>query len=179
MPVHLIIEDSKWHDLLGDIDALDVFASKICSSALEHVSALEALKEERQALSLTAVFVDDTRIQALNREFREQDKPTNVLSFPTHASMQMLLEAKPINAAQADDIYYLGDIILASETIAKEAKEQSKEIEDHVAHLLVHGVLHLLGFDHEEDVQAQEMEALEVEILRTLSIANPYEKSVY
>lgn len=105
---------------------------------------------------VSVVLTDDAHIQILNQQYRNQDKPTNVLSFPQ------------------DEGGLLGDIILAYETIAREAVEQNKVFDDHLKHMLVHGCLHLLGFDHETDDEAEEMEALEVLILDGLGVKNPY-----
>ncbi len=105
---------------------------------------------------LSFVLADNDFVQALNKTYRDQDKPTNVLSFPQ------------------DDGYMLGDVILAFETLASEAEDQSKALTDHFKHLICHGVLHLLGFDHIEDVEAEEMESLEVKILHALDVKNPY-----
>lgn len=112
--------------------------------------------EEGKAIAL--VLCDDAQIHEFNRNFRGKDKPTNVLSFPSEESDEW------------------GDILLAYETIAREAKEQGKTFEQHVTHLLVHGTLHLLGYDHEITQEAEEMESLEIAILSQLAIANPYEK---
>ena len=111
---------------------------------------------------LSLVLTDDARIRLLNRDWRGFDKPTNVLSFP---------------AADDDDEDpgpLLGDVVVAFETTAREAAEEGKRFDDHLAHLLVHGLLHLFGFDHEDDDEAEEMEALETEILAGLGIADPY-----
>lgn len=111
------------------------------------------------------VFDDDAAVQALNRDFRGQDKPTNVLSFP----------AEPIAAAtQFDDAQPLGDVILSLDTLGREAEALEIPPQDHATHLVVHGVLHLLGFDHMDETEATEMEALETEILGRLGIADPY-----
>jgi len=104
---------------------------------------------------LTIKFADDHAVQALNAQFRGKNKPTNVLSFP-------------------DDDRPLGDMILAYETVMREAAEQQKLFLHHVLHLVIHGTLHLLGYDHEENQQAEEMEALEITCLAKLGIANPY-----
>jgi len=109
---------------------------------------------------LSLVFTDDAQIQQLNRDFRDKDKATNVLSFPT-----------PFPDALQ------GDIILAYETIAREAGDKHIPLRDHVLHLLIHGFLHLQGYDHQEDAEAQIMEAIEVRALRRLGIDNPYEIS--
>jgi probable rRNA maturation factor len=110
-------------------------------------------------------FTDDDAIAAINAEWRGQGKPTNVLSFPAPADLPVPQgEARP-----------LGDIVLAHGVIAREAIEQGKTLRDHTVHLIVHGTLHLLGFDHETDDDAQEMEALETSILKGLGISDPYE----
>ena len=101
----------------------------------------------------------------LNRDFRGKDKPTNVLSFPFEVP-DFLIDEEPT----------LGDIIIAMPVIEAEAVEQKKSVEHHLAHMTIHGTLHLLGFDHIIDEEAEEMEALEIEILEKLGIANPYEE---
>lgn len=111
---------------------------------------------------LSIQVLDEDAIQTLNREFRGKDKPTNVLSFP--------YEAMP-----GVEIPLLGDIVLCAGVIAREAKEQQKSLQDHWAHMLVHGVLHLRGFDHIEDDEAEEMEALERSILSAHGVSDPYE----
>lgn len=108
---------------------------------------------------LSLIFADNDFVQKLNRDWRGQDKPTNVLSFPQNEAM------------------LLGDIILAYETVQREAKEQGKRLEDHAIHLIVHGLLHLLGYDHIDDLDAKNMENLEIHILQTLGIKNPYENN--
>lgn len=112
---------------------------------------------------ISVVLADDGKVQALNREYRGQDKPTNVLSFPNMET-----------ASAAGGRRLFGDVVLARETLQREAREQHKRLEDHLAHLVVHGVLHLLGFDHEEAAEAAEMEARERRILAGLGIADPY-----
>lgn len=110
--------------------------------------------------SLTVALSDDQRVQALNKRDRRKDKPTNVLSYPSGEKA------------------FLGDIVLARQTVWREAREQKKTPADHVAHLVVHGTLHLLGYDHEtSDADAERMEALERRILKKLGIADPYTPS--
>jgi probable rRNA maturation factor len=107
--------------------------------------------------SLTVALADDRRVRALNARDRKKDKPTNVLSYPS------------------GERGYLGDVVLARQTVWREAKSQGKTPADHVAHLVVHGTLHLLGYDHETgDADAERMEALERRILAKLGIADPY-----
>lgn len=111
--------------------------------------------------------VDLAESHELNLQYREKDKPTNVLSFPSDIPEEMLnvLDAEP-----------LGDLVICIPVVLQEASEQQKTPIDHFTHLLVHGVLHLLGYDHEtSEAEAEEMEALEIEILKKLGIANPYQ----
>jgi len=112
---------------------------------------------------------DDAEVQKLNAAFRGKDKPTNVLSFP-------MVQADLIEAmANTDDgEILLGDIILAQETCAREADERGISLADHATHLIVHGTLHLIGHDHENEVEAETMEALEIAALETLGLPDPY-----
>ena len=111
--------------------------------------------------SLTVLLASDARLKELNRDFRGKNKPTNVLSFP---------------AADNGD-GYRGDVALAYGVTFKEAQAAGKRFADHASHLVVHGVLHLAGYDHEKDRDAQVMEPLEVKILKRLGIADPYKVS--
>ena len=113
-------------------------------------------------VSVRVVGADE--MQQLNSEFREQDKPTNVLSFPAGD-----LAGLPDEAEQP-----LGDIVVCAAVVAAEAEQQGKLLEDHWGHMVVHGTLHLLGFDHENDSDAAEMESLEIRILGNYGVANPY-----
>lgn len=118
---------------------------------------------------LSVVFTDDAAIRDLNRKWRGQDKPTNVLSFPL---------AAPVGGAETGMIparnLLLGDVILSAETVAREAVLAEKPLEDHMAHLIIHGFLHLLGFDHEVAAEAEKMEQLERLALQGIGIADPY-----
>ena len=106
---------------------------------------------------VSLLLCDDSRIRALNRDFRGLDKPTNVLSFPAPGGQGIL-----------------GDIAVAYETVAREAEEENKPFRDHYAHMIVHGLLHLMGHDHEDDAEAEEMETIERAALRRMGIADPY-----
>lgn len=108
--------------------------------------------------------VDRDEIRALNRRYRQQDKVTNVLSFP----------AGPIDGLPAGSRRPLGDVVVCAGVVAEEAKAQGKRLGDHWGHMLVHGTLHLMGFDHEDESDAAEMEALEVAILASGNVMDPY-----
>ncbi len=120
-------------------------------------------------LTASVLFTVDTEVQTLNREWRAKDKPTNVLSFP------MLTRATLLALAPDGGPEMLGDLALAYGTCACEAQEKGVSLQDHAAHLLVHGFLHLAGYDHEiSTADAKAMEALEIEALAKLGIADPY-----
>lgn len=131
--------------------------TRTISYAMKHLNATKALE-------VTVRIVDDAEQQALNRDFRGKDYPTNVLSFPN--DMEFMSK-----------FLYLGDLTIAVDVVAREAAEQQKSLSDHWIHLIVHGFLHLLGYDHIDDAEAAEMEKLEAEILATMKIKNPYEEA--
>ncbi|MFE3836698.1 rRNA maturation RNase YbeY [Pseudogemmobacter sonorensis] len=137
---------------------------------------LAALDLPRVGFTLAVLGCDDARIAALNGDFRQKDKPTNVLSWPSEErGAEFVGEAPaPPEPGTPDDPESLGDIAIAWETCMAEALAQQKPAEDHVTHLLVHGVLHLLGYDHVEDEDAALMEGLEVRILARLGVSDPY-----
>ncbi len=117
-------------------------------------------------MELCVMLADDAMVRQLNREHRGLDRPTNVLSFPGIPRLARIAPDMPLT---------LGDIVLAHETVVAEAAAQDKPVPHHVAHLVVHGVLHLLGYDHEKAGEAEAMEELEIAILARLGIGNPYE----
>jgi probable rRNA maturation factor len=134
---------------------------KIIETTLRHVD----YKEDCE-IGVACVDLDES--QQLNLQYREKDKPTNVLSFPSDIPEEVLpmLDGLP-----------LGDLVICIPVVLQEALEQKKTAQNHFAHLLVHGVLHLLGYDHEtSDEDAEEMEGLEIEILAKLNISNPYQE---
>ena len=110
------------------------------------------------------VLADDRMVRGLNATYRGKDAPTNVLSFP--------FQTPP--GGVPEDARYLGDVVLAAETVGREAEERGIAPTAHLQHLVVHGLLHLLGFDHTTEAEAEQMERIEVEILATLGIADPY-----
>ena len=165
MEIDILIEDPAWDGV--DLEAL---APRACGEALEELGM------EPTQFSVSLLACDDARIAALNAEFRGRAKPTNVLSWPSvdrapsvPGEMPHLPPPNPVGPPEE-----LGDIALAWETCAREAAEAGKPVEQHVAHLLVHGLLHLLGFDHETDPDADLMEELETRVLARLGVPDPY-----
>jgi len=152
LDIDISISCTQWTEVLP---AAQNFARQAVTAAWRHAG-------EPVAAEISVVLADDAMIRELNRRFRHQDSATNVLAFPAedggaHGAPRML-----------------GDIVLARATIVGEARRQGKSVEDHLQHLCVHGVLHLLGHDHQTAKDAAAMEATEVEILATLGIADPY-----
>lgn len=135
-----------------------------------HAAGIVAPELACPRLCASVLLTDDAEVQALNREWRGKDKPTNVLSFPM-LKRQDLLALPPEGPPEL-----IGDVAMALETCSREATERDLALEDHAAHLLVHGLLHLAGYEHERSArQASAMEALEIKALALLGINNPYE----
>jgi len=152
----IIMEDDGW---LG----LEALALKAIPAALSHLGLAPAEHE------VAILACNDTRISDLNHDFRDKPQPTNVLSWP---SRDLAAETDGCTPDPPDE--ELGDIAIAYETCVREASEQNKTFDDHVTHLLVHGLLHLLGYDHIRDGDAAVMENLERQILCKLGISDPY-----
>jgi probable rRNA maturation factor len=144
------------------------------SELVEWIRRAIRLAAPDRALEVTLRVTDKAEIQQLNREYRQHDRPTNVLSFPADLPEGPWLEAMNDNPVTGTGHKLLGDIVVCAEVLAEEATEQGKRIGDHWAHMLVHGCLHLLGYDHEEESDAARMEALEARILGAYGIADPY-----
>ncbi len=151
--IDIEVEEDGWLDVLPDVR--DVVETGI-------TAALKAAKFKDQA-DIVVLLCDDAEMKSLNSEYRQKNAPTNVLSFPAPKAMRVkgVLE-------------HLGDMALGLETCVREANEQGKPLKNHVMHLSVHGALHLLGYDHLDDKEAEEMESLERDILAGLGIPDPY-----
>lgn len=161
LTVQVRIDDPRWKGLISEPR---YFISQVCQLALKGF-----LKHATHPVEVAVVLTDDKAIQMLNHDYLGKDKPTNVLAFPIDQ-----LNVGDLPQVQPDGTCQLGDVVLARETIEREALEQKKHIEHHVAHLLVHGCLHLMGHDHTEEAEAMRMERLEAEILAQMDIADPY-----
>jgi probable rRNA maturation factor len=149
------------------IPYVDSLVETSCRNAI-HASGIA---DKANTIEVSVLLTGDAFIQQLNKEYRGQDKPTNVLSF----------QSEELKAGQYDDVeefVMLGDIAIALETIVAEANEQQKDLKHHLCHMTVHGALHLLGYDHIDDNEAEVMEGLEAKILADMGIDNPYEDSI-
>lgn len=144
--IDIEIEDAAWGEASPQAEALVRRAADAAARAVEG------------DVSVVILLTDDASVRELNARYRDKDYATNVLSFPAPENPEGLL----------------GDICLAFGVCAREAQEQGKTLEDHLQHLVVHGVLHLLGYDHESEAEADEMESLESVVLAGLGIADPY-----
>jgi len=156
MNVIIDADDAAW-GAVADLEALTRRAI---------AATLDRLGLRHDEMEASVLFTDDAEVAALNWRWRGKDGPTNVLSFPADG-----------RGLSPDGPRLIGGIVLAAETVARECAEQSKPVTDHATHLVVHGLLHLLGYDHVNDADAETMEALEVEILEKLGIGNPYDRS--
>ena len=132
-------------------------------------SAFPQLAMSKRPVEISVLMTGDEKVRELNAEYRQKDRPTNVLSFP----MSDAEELRDTNVVGPELL--LGDIILARGVCEVEAAEKGVTVEDHATHLIVHGTLHLLGYDHDGDDEASDMEAREIRALERLGIANPYE----
>ncbi len=152
----IVIEDEHWASVVG-------LEELIPNLAAETLRAVQLSPESR---SVSVALLSDAEVRGLNKAFRGQDTPTNVLSFPSPAAMHI--------EGRNGETLFLGDVALAYETVVSEASAQGKTVLQHAAHLVVHGVLHLAGFDHDGDADAERMEAAEGAILARFGIPDPY-----
>ncbi len=150
--IEVEVEDEAWSEALATAEAIVIQAA---------TAALLSSSPPAE-YAVTVLLTDDAALQDLNARFRQKDKPTNVLSFPAPET------ARP----------HIGDVALAYGVCADEAKAQGKTLAAHLAHLTAHGVLHLLGYDHETEAEAEEMEGMERVILAGLGLPDPYENDV-
>lgn len=160
--IDIRVEAAAWH---GTVPSLEDSVDTAARAALEFVELSGPLFE------LSILLTDDSAIAKLNQEWRGKSGPTNVLSFPGESPAPVAAE----NGTTDDGMpVLLGDIVIACETVRTEADRAGISIDNHLQHLVVHGVLHLLGYDHEVDEDADVMERCEIEILGTLGVSDPY-----
>lgn len=163
--VDTVIEDTRWEGF-----DLPTVAVRACTAALT------GLGLPVQGFTLCLMGCDDAHIATLNADFRGKPTPTNVLSWPSEERAAEYAGEVPElpDPGPADDPENLGDIAIAWETCAAEAEAAGKQMSDHVTHLVIHGLLHLLGYDHIDDLDATLMETTETRILETLGVSDPY-----
>lgn len=163
--VEIVFEDARWQDF-----GLEPLADAAARAALTGLGLAVT------GFQISLLACDDARIAVLNGDFRDKAKPTNVLSWPSEERAAEFVGEDPElpEPGEADDPEALGDIAIAWETCAREAEEQAKPMRDHVSHLIVHAVLHLLGYDHIEEEDAALMEGHEVRILASMGLPDPY-----
>jgi len=159
LDIQISVEAESW----TSEEELYVFSTKVLDAAVDFLKSEENQPFPKQPVELSLVFTDDEAIREINAEWRDKDKATNVLSFPAYP-----LEPGGMPGPM------LGDIVIAHETVEREALDLEKSFEDHLTHLLVHGFLHLFGYDHLDTEEAEEMEGLETRILAKLGLSDPY-----
>ena len=163
--VDISIPDPSWESACPDCEEI---VGKAINAVIAHSPVAKKLITSGVDPEISVVLANDDLIQTLNREYRDKDKPTNVLSFA------MLDGDDGWKMPDYSGPCPLGDLVLAFETVERESAAEGKSFTDHFTHLIIHGMLHLLGYDHVEDKEAEIMESLEIQILKTLSIKNPY-----
>ena len=157
--IHIITDtpDQRWGECLNH--------EKIKGYIHECLAQSHVSTNSKNPIEVSITYTNDAALKELNADFRGKDKPTNVLSFPQFESP---------NEWPTSGTVMIGDLVFSFDTIIKEAREQKKTFDAHFIHLLVHGTLHLLGYDHEEDDDADVMQALEVDILAKFGLPDPY-----
>lgn len=162
--ITILLEDPAWRRDLAEFEAL------VQSAARAALQEVPAAKVPTGPSELTLILADEARVRALNRDYRGADKATNLLSF---AYLESSAGSGP-PVISPDIPSALGDVVIAREIVVDEATSQGKPLAHHLSHLVVHGILHLLGYDHQGEGEAAQMEALEVTILANLGIGDPY-----
>lgn len=171
----VIVEAGDWVGRLGggSDTALEDLAEASVWAALTEAGFDLVDDDTAPMLSLAVLLTDDAEISALNQQFRGKASPTNVLSWPS-VTWTEPMSADEVLGQMATLAGHLGDVALALGVCAREASEQGKSLEDHIRHLIIHGVLHLLGYDHQDEEQAAVMESREKAALAALGVADPY-----
>ncbi len=159
--VDISVNEKAWDSTLSNLP------SKIVQDCiLATLTSSEVRINGTNKLEVSVLLTGDEEIQELNNTYRKKNKPTNVLSFPQNMEFS--------DTENEEGCLLLGDIVLSIHTIQLEASNQNKSMKDHLAHLIVHGTLHLLGYDHQTDQDATQMESIEIAVLNSMGVSNPY-----
>ncbi len=170
LEIDILIRSKKCFLYFKDEKSFQKKIEEICQNLFKQSPLKEILKNSKFT-TIAFTFTNNQQIKKINQHTRNKDKSTNVLSFP-HFSRDEI--EKIIYKNIKNNYTFLGDIIISCEKIDQEAKKQNKIFKNHLTHLILHSILHLLGFDHESEAEAIEMENLEIKILENLNIKNPY-----
>ncbi len=165
-------KSKKWNE----VKSIEKWIEKTCKKIVL-LTDLKKIVTSDFELEIAVSLVSDAQIKKINAEFRGKNKATDVLSF-SNLDENLIRKSGLKNAVGSDKYLLLGDIVIAYETIKKESLAQKKKFYDHLTHLILHSVLHLIGFDHEDEKMAQEMEKTEIKILKHLKISNPYQQKL-
>lgn len=166
LSIDISIDDERWNQSLQKIEKR---SHNVFESVMDHVAS-DILPEGCENISLSCLLTNDANIKILNKQYRDKNKATNVLSFPLWDNFSNLSDHDKV-------MLELGDIVMAFETVEHESSEKNVDFYDHYAHLLVHGILHVLGLDHQDDESANHMESIEISILQSFGVKNPYEST--
>jgi len=172
--VYINIENKQWSSVLKEDDWIETI-QKIARETLEIHDSRQSFKDRIfncACVALSVLMTDDAGIQNLNRDYLQKDRPTNVLSFPSF--LEKDLKEAALSHKDAEGALLLGDIAFSFETMQRECAEQEKPLLDHFFHLTIHSILHLIGYDHQVDEEAELMEKTEADILKKFNINNPY-----
>lgn len=165
----ILQKSKKWNEFPKAINFIDKIAKKLVL-----LTELKKNLKNNFILELSISLVSDAQIRKINNQFRQKNKPTNVLSFPV-IDTNLIKKEGLTKIIGNDNYFFLGDIVISFERIYVESKLQNKTFENHLIHLILHSILHLIGYDHKNEKDAKVMEALEIKILKTLKINNPYQ----
>jgi len=167
--IEAVLENIWWENIINK--SFEKKLKLIVEQIIKNNKAFDFKKK----FSISILFTGDKKINQLNKKFRKINSPTNILSFP---SMPINIHTNNFLDFGYNQSIFLGDIVISSDTLIKEANNEKKIEEDHLIHLFIHGVLHLLGYDHETSYDAKIMETLEIKILKSLNINNPYKEII-
>ncbi len=167
--IDLELKSKKWNEEKN----IEKLVEKICQKIIP-LTDLKKLLTKNFTLEIAVSLVSDAQIKKINQQFRDKNKATDVLSF-SNLDENLIRQIGLKKAVGPSNYLLLGDIVIAYETVKKESLAQKKKFHEHLTHLILHSILHLIGFDHEDEKMAKIMENLEIKILKTLKIQNPYQ----